>query len=256
MPSDPSFDWKTQVVVITGASAGIGAALAREVGRRGGSLVLAARRRAELESVAKASGAPSAVVVTDVTRRADVQALAKAAIDRFGHVDVWVNNAGRGISRPFRELTDDDVDAMIRDNVKSSLYGMQAILSHFEERKRGQIINVSSMLGRIPFAPIRSAYCAAKHALNSLGETLRMELAKPYPEVRVACVMPGVVSTDFGLNALGGGPDSRALPGAQPVEEVAAIIADAIEARRNGDVYMRPDAVQRVLDYYRGLAGA
>ncbi len=251
-----SFEWKTQVVVITGASAGIGAALAREVGRRGGSLVLAARRRAELESVAKASGAPSAVVVTDVTRRADVQALAKAAIDRFGHVDVWVNNAGRGISRSFMELTDDDVDTMVRDNVKSALYGMQAILPHFEERKRGHIVNVSTMLARIPFAPFRSAYCAAKHALNSLGETLRMELAKPYPEVRVACVMPGVVSTDFGLNALGGGPDSRSLPGAQPVEVVAAIIADAIEARRNGDVYMRPDAVQRVLDYYRGLASA
>ncbi|HEX8793895.1 MAG TPA: SDR family NAD(P)-dependent oxidoreductase [Polyangiaceae bacterium] len=256
MANDPSFEWKNQVVVITGASAGIGAALAREVGRRGGSLVLAARRPAELESVAASTGAASAVVVTDVTRRADVQALAKAAIDRFGHVDVWVNNAGRGISRSFAELTDEDVDAMIRENVKSALYGMQAILPHFQERKRGHIVNVSSMLGRIPFAPIRSAYCAAKHALNSLGETLRMELAKPYPEVRVACVMPGVVATDFGLNAVGGGPDSRSLPGAQPVEEVAATIADAIAARRNGDVYMRPEAVQRVLDYYRGLAGA
>lgn len=256
MPSEASFDWKTQVVVITGASAGIGAALAWEIGRRGGSLVLAARRRAELETVARVSGAPSAVVVADVTRRADVQAIAKTALDRFGHVDVWVNNAGRGISRSFMELTDEDVDAMIRDNVKSALYGMQTIVPHFKERKRGQIVNVSSMLGRIPFATFRSAYCAAKHALNSLGETLRMELAKECPEVRVACVMPGIVTTDFGLNALGGGPDSRALPGAQSAEEVAAVIADAIEARRNGDVYTRPDAVQRVTDYYRGLAGA
>jgi NADP-dependent 3-hydroxy acid dehydrogenase YdfG len=251
-----SFDWKTQVVVITGASAGIGAALAREIGRRGGSLVLAARRRAELDEVARASGAPAAVVVADVTRRDDVQAIAKTALDQFGHVDVWVNNAGRGISRFFMELTDEDVDAMVRDNVKSALYGMQTILPHFKERKRGHIVNVSTMLARTPFAPIRSAYCAAKHALNSLGETLRMELAKEYPDVRVACVMPGVVATDFGLNALGGGPDSRALPGAQPVEEVATVIADAIEARRNGDVYMRQEAVQRVLDYYRGLASA
>jgi NADP-dependent 3-hydroxy acid dehydrogenase YdfG len=250
------FDWKTQVVVITGASAGIGAALAREIGRRGGSLVLAARRRAELEEVARASGAPAAVVVADVTRRDDVQAVAKSALDRFGHVDVWVNNAGRGITRFFMELTDEDVDAMVRDNVKSALYGMQTIVPHFKERKQGHIVNVSTMLARTPFAPIRSAYCAAKHALNSLGETLRMELAKEYPEVRIACVMPGVVATDFGLNALGGGPDSRALPGAQAVEEVATIIADAIEARCNGDVYMRPEALQRVLDYYRGLAGA
>jgi len=251
-----SFDWKTQVVVITGASAGIGAALAREIGRRGGSLVLAARRRAELEEVARSTGAPSAVVVADVTRREDVQALAKTALERFGHVDVWVNNAGRGISRSFMELTDEDVDAMVRVNVKSALYGMQTILPHFKERKRGHIVNVSTMLSRVPFVSIRSAYCAAKQALNSLGETLRVELAKDYPDVRVACVLPGVVSTDFGLNALGGGPDSRALPGAQPVEEVAAIIADAIEARRNGDVYMRPEAVQRVLDFYRGLASA
>lgn len=251
-----SFDWKTQVVVITGASAGIGAALAREVGRRGGSLVLAARRRAELEEVARASGAQAAVAVADVTRRADVQAVAKIALDRFGHVDVWVNNAGRGISRSFMELADEDLDAMIRDNVKSALYGMQAIVPHFKERKRGHVVNVSSMLGRIPFATFRSAYCAAKHALNSLGETLRMELAKEYPEIRVACVMPGIVNTEFGLNALGGGPDSRSLPGGQSPEEVAAVIAGAIAAGRNGDVYTRPEALQRVLDYYRGLAGA
>jgi NADP-dependent 3-hydroxy acid dehydrogenase YdfG len=226
------------------------------VGRRGGSLVLAARRQAELEAVARASGAPVAVVVADVTQRADVQAIAKTSLARFGRVDVWVNNAGRGISRLFMELTDEDIDAMVRDNVKSALYGMQTILPHFKERKQGHIVNVSTMLARTPVAPIRSAYCAAKHALNSLGETLRMELAKDYPDVRVACVMPGVVSTDFGLNALGGGPDSRALPGAQPAQEVAGIIAGAIETRRNGDVYTRPDAIQRVTDYYRGLASA
>jgi NADP-dependent 3-hydroxy acid dehydrogenase YdfG len=251
-----SFERKSQDVVITGASAGIGAALAHEVGRRGGSLVLAARRREKLVEVARASGAASAVAVADVTRRADVETVARTALDRFGHVDVWVNNAGRGISRTLMELTDEDVDAMIRDNVKSALYGMQTIVPHFKERKRGQVVNVSSMLGRIPFAPFRSAYCAAKHALNSLGETLRMELAREYPDIRVACVMPGVVTTDFGLNALGGGPDSRSLPGAQSAAEVATVIADAIEARRNGDVFTRPEALQRVLDYYRGLAGA
>src|SRR5271169_6237789 len=131
-----SFDWKSQVVVITGASAGIGAALAREIGRRGGTTVLAARRSPELEEVARSTGAPSLAVVADVTRREDVQRLARTAIERFGHVDVWVNNAGRGISRPVLELTDDDIDAMIRDNVKSSLYGMQTIVPHFRERRR------------------------------------------------------------------------------------------------------------------------
>jgi NADP-dependent 3-hydroxy acid dehydrogenase YdfG len=249
-----SFDWKSQVVVVTGASAGIGAALCREVGRRGGSLVLAARRAPELEQVAKSTGAPSAAVVADVTKRADVDRLAATAIERFGHVDVWVNNAGRGISRSALDLTDDDIDAMVRDNVKSALYGMQAIAPHFKARKRGHIVNVSSMLGRVPFASIRSAYCAAKHALCSLTETVRMDLAAEYPEVRVACIYPGVVHTDFGKNALGGGPDSRAMPGGQTAEEVATVMASAIEERRNGDVYTRPEAIERVLQYYRGLA--
>ncbi len=250
-----AFDWKSQVVVITGASAGIGASLARAIGRRGGSLVLAARREKELKEVAESTGTTAAAVVTDVTRRADVQRLAAHAIERFGHVDVWVNNAGRGISRAVMDLTDDDVDAMMRDNVKSSLYGMQVIVPHFKDRKRGHLINVSSMLGRIPFASIRSAYCAAKHALCSLTENLRMDLAE-LPEIRVTCVYPGVVYTDFGKNALGGGADSRSFPGGQKPEEVAEIMAGAIESRNGGDVYTPPGAIERVLGFYQGLATA
>jgi NADP-dependent 3-hydroxy acid dehydrogenase YdfG len=249
-----TFDWKSQVVVVTGASAGIGAALAREISRRGGATVLAARRADKLDEVARALPAAHFVVQADVTLRADVARLAATAIDRFGHVDVWVNNAGRGISRPLLELSDDDVDAMIRDNVKSALYGMQAIVPHFKERRRGQLVNVSSMLGRIPFASFRSAYCAAKAALDSLTETLRIDLAQGFPDVRVACIYPGPVTTEFGANALGGGIDSRAIPGAQTPEEVATVMADAIAARRNGDVYTRPEAVERVLGYLRGLA--
>lgn len=250
-----AFEWKSQVVVITGASAGIGAALARTIGHRGGSLVLAARREKELQEVAASTRTTAAAVVTDVTRRADVQRLASTAIERFGHVDVWVNNAGRGISRAIMDLSDDDIDTMVRDNVKSSLYGMQAIVPHFRDRKRGHLVNVSSMLGRIPFASIRSAYCAAKHALCSLTENLRMDLAD-LPEVRVTCVYPGVVHTDFGKNALGGGTDSRAIPGGQKPEEVAEIMAGAIESRNNGDVYTPPGALDRVLGFYKGLATA
>lgn len=249
-----SFDWKSQVVVVTGASAGIGAALARAVGAQGGTTVLAARRVPELEEVARSAGGPSLAVATDVTKRDEVQRLARTALEKFGHVDVWVNNAGRGITRPVLELTDDDIDAMIRDNVKSALYGIQAIVPHFRERRRGQLINVSSMLGRIPFASFRSAYCAAKHALCSLTENVRMDLSAELPEVKVACVYPGVVYTDFGKNALNGGVDSRTIPGGQTAEEVAAVIAGAIASRANGDVYSRPEAVERVLGYYRGLA--
>jgi NADP-dependent 3-hydroxy acid dehydrogenase YdfG len=249
-----SFDWKTQVVVITGASAGLGAALAREVGRRGGSLVIAARRADKLAEVAAQTGAECAVVTADVTRRHDVQAILKAALDRFGGVTVWVNNAGRGITRSVEQLTDDDVDTMIRDNVKSALYGMQAVLPHFKQRGRGHLVNVSTMLARVPFASFRSAYNAAKHALNSLTENVRMDLARDFPDIRVTCVMPGVVATDFGLNALHGGADSRSLPGVQTAEQVAAIIADAIERGRGGDVYTRLEALERVLQYLSDLA--
>jgi NADP-dependent 3-hydroxy acid dehydrogenase YdfG len=249
-----TFDWKTQVVVVTGASAGIGASLAREVGKRGAKVVLAARRADKLAEVARASGEGHLTVTADVTRREDVARIASAAIDRFGHVDAWVNNAGRGITRTILELTDDDVDAMVRDNVKSVLYGMQVIVPHFKAQKRGHLINVSSMLGRVPFAPIRSAYCAAKAAMGSLTETMRNDLAKDFPEVRVTCFYPGVVHTDFGQNALGGGPDSRSFPGAQTPEEIATLVADVIEHRRGGDVYSRPEAAERVLGYLRDLA--
>jgi NADP-dependent 3-hydroxy acid dehydrogenase YdfG len=234
---------KDRVIVVTGASSGIGAEVAKLAGSQGARVVVAARRKEELEKVASASGPSALAVVTDVTVRAEVDALARAAIDRFGKVDVWINNAGRGISRMPSELTDDDIDAMIRDNVKSVLYGMQAILPHFKARNEGQIINVSSMLGRIPFAPIRSAYSA-----------FRMELRGSCPGVVVTLVSPGVVATEFGNNSLHGGFDSRTLPNAQPVAEVAKVIVDAIEARAI-DVYTLPGAAAMVHGYFDDIEG-
>jgi len=188
-----------------GSSAGIGASLARELGKRGGKVVLAARRADKLEEIARSAGEGHLTVTPTSPAATTSRAIASAAIDRFGHVDAWVNNAGRGITRGILDLTDDDVDTMVRDNVKSVLYGMQAIVPHFKDRKRGHLVNVSSMLGRVPFASIRSMYCAAKAAMGSLTETMRNDLAKDFPEVRVTCFYPGVVTTDFGRNALGGG---------------------------------------------------
>jgi short-subunit dehydrogenase len=115
-----------------------------------------------------------------------------------------VNNAGRGITRPVLELTDDDVDDMIAVNVKSALYGMQAAVPHFVERGSGHLINVSSFLGRVPIASVRSVYSAAKAALNSLTANLRMDLRARAPGVHVSLVMPGLVATDFARNAEGG----------------------------------------------------
>ena len=240
-------DWD-KVVVITGASGGIGAALAELVGARGARSVLVARRQPELAAVASRSGEALAVVA-DVTRRADARRVVDEALARFGRIDVWVNNAGRGITRSVADLTDEDFDEMMLVNVKSVLYCVQAVLPHFRERRRGHIINISSMLGRIPLAPIRSAYNAAKHALNALTANLRMDLRGELPDLHVSLVSPGIVATDFGLHARGGGPDSRSLPFPQPVEEVAEIIAGVIE-RPRADVYTRPGAQKQVVDYF------
>ncbi|MEZ4220547.1 MAG: SDR family oxidoreductase [Polyangiaceae bacterium] len=240
---------KDQVIVITGASAGIGAALAKLVAARGARPVLVARREKELSEVAANCGPNAVVVQADVTRRADVDRVVATTLERCGQLDVWVNNAGRGITRPVSALTDEDVDEMVLVNVKSALYGMQAVLPHFKQRGRGHIINVSSMLGRVPFAHFRSAYSASKHALNSLTANLRMELQAEYPGIQVSSVHPGVVATGFGLSALHGGVDSRKFPGAQSAEEVAEVIAGTIESRR-ADVYTRPGAQQMVVAYY------
>ena len=132
------------------------------------------------------------------------------------------SNAGRGISRPVSQLTDVDVDDMMTINVKSVLYGdpgRAAALPRAQARPHHR--GVVRCSARFPFAPIRSAYSAAKAAVNSLMASLRVELRPEFPDVHVSTVMPGVVATDFGNNALHGGLDSRAFPNAQPVEEVA-----------------------------------
>jgi short-subunit dehydrogenase len=237
------------VVVITGASAGIGAALAELVARHGSLPVLAARREAELRAVAVRCANEPITVVADVTKRAEVEQIRDAALAAHGRIHVWVNNVGRGISRPVSLLSDEDIDEMISINVKSALYGMQSVLPHFMAHGHGQIINVSSMLGRLPRVPVRSAYSAAKAALNSLTANLRMELRDQFPSIHVCTVLPGVVATEFGISAVGGGVDSRQLPGAQTAEEVAEVIWDVIEHPR-ADVYTRQGMREQVAEYY------
>jgi NAD(P)-dependent dehydrogenase (short-subunit alcohol dehydrogenase family) len=240
-----------KTIVITGASEGIGAALAVQLGAAGARLVLVARRADALAEVVARSGPHALGVAADVTRRTEVERVRDAAIARFGGIDVWVNNVGRGITRMVSELTDDDVDTMMLVNVKSAIYGIQAVLPHMKARGEGQIVNVSSMLGRVPFAPQRSAYSAAKHALNALTACLRAEIAATHPAIRVTLVSPGAVATGFGANALHGGVDSRTLPGAQSAEEVAAVIAEVIASPQD-DVYTARGARERVVAYFAG----
>lgn len=243
---------KDAVVVITGASGGIGAALAELLVSRGASVVLAARREPALKAVAARCGDRAHAIVADVARRDDVRRLVQQAIGRFGRIDVWVNNVGQGIWRQPSQLSDEDVDGMIQINVKSALYGMQEVLPHFKERGAGQVINVSSMLGRVPFAVPRSSYNGAKHFLNALTANFRSEIQETHPGIQISLVSPGVVRTDFGLNAAHGGPDSRALPDSQSPEEVAAVIAGVIESRRP-DVYTRTGAHARIVAYFDSI---
>ena len=194
----------------------------------------------------------SLLMARDGVSVADVHRIVDETLSRFRRIDVWINNAGIGITRPPSQLTDQDIDAMIQANVKSALYGVQEVLPHFKERNAGHIINVSSLLGRIPFAMIRSAYSGAKHFLNALTAMLREELRESHPGIQVSLVSPGVVRTDFGLNAMHGGPDSRQFPGSQSAEEVAAVIAQVI-ATRAPDVYTLPGARERVAAYYASI---
>ena len=242
-----------RVVVITGASSGIGATLARQLGEAGDRIVLAARREPELRAVASALK-ESLVVTADVTSRDDVDRIRDEAIATFGHVDVWINNAGRGISKPELELTDADVDQMVLVNVKSALYGMQAIVPHFIERGHGHLLNVSSFLGKAPMATIRSAYSGAKAMLNSLTANVRMELAR-YPDIHVTLVLPGLVATDFAKHAIGGTPTVMPPPGPmrwQSVEEAAAAIAAAID-RAAGEVYTNPALHALAVEYIQDV---
>jgi len=249
-----------QVIVITGASSGIGAELARQLGASTGTqkyrLALAARRENELAEVAKQSGTETITVVTDVTKRHDIETLRDRAIAAFGQVDVWINNAGRGIAKKVLDLTDEDVDEMISVNLKSALYGMQAIVPHFQQRGTGHLINISSFLSRVPIATVRSVYSASKAALNSLTANLRMDLRKEYPGIHISLVMPGVVTTDFAKNAIGGppsGPPPASPMKPQSVEEVATAIVRLIE-NPVPEIYTNPASPDLARRYFEDVA--
>jgi NADP-dependent 3-hydroxy acid dehydrogenase YdfG len=238
-----------KVVVVTGASGGIGAAVAELIASEGASVVLVARREDVLKAVADRCGPNALAIVADMTSRADVKRVVRESIERFGRIDVWVNNVGQGITRVPTELSDEDIDDIVRINVKSAIYGMQEVLPHFKERGSGQIINISSMLGRIPFAVIRSAYNGSKHFLNAITANFRTEVQATHPGIQFTLVSPGVVRTEFGKNARHGGPDSREMPNSQSAEEVAAVIAGVMQSRLP-DVYTRAGARDRVVEYY------
>lgn len=182
-----------KVVVVTGASSGIGMAIAEKLSEHGARVVLGARREDRLKELAGRLPNPAEYRVTDVTRREQVEALAQAALDRFGRIDAWVNNAG---VMPLSLLETDKVDEWERTvdvNIKGVLWGIHAALGHMLARGDGHFVNISSV-GGLKTMPTAAVYCGTKYAVRSIGEGLRMETAG---KVRVTTIYPGAVTSEL-----------------------------------------------------------
>jgi NADP-dependent 3-hydroxy acid dehydrogenase YdfG len=185
-----------KVVIITGASSGIGEATARLLAERGAKVVLGARRLDRLESLTasiKAAGGEASYARTDVTQRAEVAALIQLAIERYGKLDVLINNAGIGLISPLDELRVEDWDAMIDVNIKGVLYGIAAALPVFRQQGFGHFVNTLSTAG-IRIVPTQSVYAGTKNAVRAISEGLRQEAGD---KLRVTVVSPGYIRTDF-----------------------------------------------------------
>ncbi|HEX9164148.1 MAG TPA: SDR family oxidoreductase [Thermoanaerobaculia bacterium] len=215
---------KQKMVIITGASSGIGRATALEFARRGANVVLAARRAAELENVAvqcRSLGVDARVIPADVTKREDCFAL----IARAGEVDVLVNNAGFGIFDPIETAKPEDAEQMMATNYFGALHCTQAVLPQMLERRSGSIVFNSSIAGLMGYTNM-GTYGATKFAITGFAEALRDEVIRR--GVQVALVCPGTTETNFFMKAerkkLPGA--SRLIPGIRP-ESVARALCDA-----------------------------
>lgn len=189
-----------KVVVITGASSGFGKGTAMALAPRGADLLLAARRQDALESIAhecRSVGANAVAVVTDVTERSEVERLADAAVREFGRIDIWINDAGVGALGRFNDVPLDDHVKVIETDLLGVLYGSYVALSHFCAQGQGTLINVASVLGKVP-APYYASYTAAKYGVVGLSAALRQELEQQgMDEIHVCTVLPMAMDTPF-----------------------------------------------------------
>ncbi|WP_265401378.1 SDR family oxidoreductase [Lactiplantibacillus plantarum] len=190
---------ESKVIVITGASSGIGEATAKLVAKDGAKVILGARCENKLKKIAdgiEKLGGEAAYQATDVTDDNQVEALAKLAIDKFGRIDVWLNNAGIMPQSILSEKKINDWNNMIDINIKGTLYGIGAAIPYMDKQKAGHIINVSSVAGHTAHSG-SAVYSATKYAVCAISESLRQEMVEAKNNVRVTVISPGAINTDL-----------------------------------------------------------
>jgi len=244
-----SMNIEGKVVVITGASSGLGQSTARLLAASGAKVVLGARRKDRIDALVKeitAKGGNAIGFATDVTKRRDFEALVKGALDKHGRVDVLVNNAGIASIAPMEALKVEEWDQMIDVNIKGLLYGVAAALPIMQKQKQGHIINIASVVGFKVFAPGGTVYSATKFAVRAVTEGLRLELKAD--NIRTTMISPGAVATELGES----GSDEVAKENlrefykiAIPSDSIARAIAYAIEQPTEveiDEIVIRPTA--------------
>lgn len=228
-----------KVVVITGASSGLGETTARHLAQRGAAVVLAARRVDRLKTIAeeiRAAGGRAEVVQTDVTRQDDVRALIDSAVRTFGKIDVLVNNAGLMSIAPLAETKVDEWDRMIDINIKGVLYGIAAALPVFQKQGSGHFINIASVAGIKVFSPGGTVYSGTKFAVRAISEGLRHEVGGA---IRTTTIEPGAVDSELKLGSSHEASSAYVQDFykiAIPSDAVARAIAYAIEQPADVDI--------------------
>ena len=243
---------KDKVVIVTGASSGIGYAAAQALAAAGAKVAIGARRTdrlAELESKINQSGEVFSQKL-DVTKKEECQSFADAVLEKWGSIDVLVNNAGLMPLSFIKNLKISEWDRMVDVNIKGVLYCTAAVLPHMLEKKSGQIVNISSVAGRIVF-PAGSIYCATKHAVTAFSEGLRQELSAR-KNIRVTCIEPGVVSTELVSTitdeSLKGFVESAKKTGSLEAQDIARAIIYAVDSPLHvnvNEILIRPTVQER-----------